>query len=247
MNESGENQDGFDIAFRGGGSAEALFDEIADTVYFEKDRLGRYLAVSQTLVERCGLSRKDKLIGRHPRDVFPAALSTPIAAQDREVLETGAVIRAKLELHLYPGGREGWCLTWKVPVRGRDGGIVGLSGISRDLREYRDEDENTGNIAKVLRFIEDHVAEQLRATELAALAGLSRFQLAARVRGLFGLTLGQYITRARINAARDRLASTDRAIAEIALECGYGDQAAFSRQFRRSVGLSPGQNRENAK
>lgn len=232
-----------DSAFRDGGSAERLFDEIDDTVYFEKDRHGRYLAASRTLVERCGLARREDLIGRHPRDVFPATLATRIATQDRDVLETGLVIRAKLELHLYPGGREGWCLTWKVPSRGADGSIIGLSGISRDLREYRDEDANTGNIATVLRFIEEHVDKDLRAPELAALVGLSRFQLAARVRALFGVTLGQYITRARINVARDRLATTDQSIAEIALECGYGDQAAFSRQFKRSVGLSPSQYR----
>ncbi|NNF76628.1 MAG: AraC family transcriptional regulator, partial [Rhizobiales bacterium] len=45
-------------------SGEELFDLVADTVYFLKDAEGRYVAVNQTLVERCGKARKSDLMGR---------------------------------------------------------------------------------------------------------------------------------------------------------------------------------------
>jgi AraC-like DNA-binding protein len=32
-------------------------------------------------------------------------------------------------------------------------------------------------------------------------------------------------------------------VGQVALDCGYADQAAFARQFHRSVGLTPGQYR----
>ena len=38
---------------------DELFDAVADTVYFLKDRAGRYAAVNLTLVERTGRARKD--------------------------------------------------------------------------------------------------------------------------------------------------------------------------------------------
>ena len=44
----------------------------------------------------------------------------------------------------------------------------------------------------------------------------------------------------RIGRACDRLRHTEAPLSELALECGYADQAAFTRQFRKSVGLTPG-------
>ena len=50
---------------------EQLFDHVPETVFFLKDRRGLYIAVNQTLVERCGLREKRELLGRHVRMVFP--------------------------------------------------------------------------------------------------------------------------------------------------------------------------------
>src|SRR5687768_6405030 len=113
--------------------AEPLFDQVADVVFFVKDRAGRYVVVNQTLVARCGCRQKADLLGRAPGDLFPADLGASYAAQDRAVLAQGRVIADRLELHLYPTRAAGWCLTHKIPLRAADGAIVGLAGISRDL------------------------------------------------------------------------------------------------------------------
>ena len=42
-----------------------------------------------------------------------------------------------------------------------------------------------------------------------------------------------------MEAAVRRLRETNDPIATIALDCGYSDQSAFSRQFRQTTGLSP--------
>jgi AraC-like DNA-binding protein len=47
------------------------------------------------------------------------------------------------------------------------------------------------------------------------------------------------VLQTRINHARKRLIDTDLPIAAVALESGYSDQSSFTRQFRRSTGLSP--------
>ena len=56
---------------------------------------------------------------------------------------------------------------------------------------------------------------------------------------MFGLSAGQYLTRLRIDRACGRLRHSDAPISQIALDCGYADQTAFTRQFRKVVGLSP--------
>jgi AraC-like DNA-binding protein len=91
----------------------------------------------------------------------------------------------------------------------------------------------------VLGYIDDHLDAALRIPDLAARARLSVFQFDQRIRTLFGLSAGQYLTRARIERACDRLRQSDAPISELALECGYADQAAFTRQFHKSVGLTP--------
>lgn len=46
--------------------------------------------------------------------------------------------------------------------------------------------------------------------------------------------------RFRVGRAIDLLATTQLALADLAARCGYYDQSAFTRQFRRVVGVSPG-------
>ncbi|MEM8934195.1 MAG: PAS domain-containing protein, partial [Acidobacteriota bacterium] len=116
---------------------ETLFDRTPDTVFFVKDRDGRYVAVNQTLVERCGARSKGDLVGRTAEDVF-GPFGRDFREQDRQVLERGVEVRDRLELHLYRGRHPGWCMTHKVPLHdapdaGADG-IVGLIGLSRDLQ-----------------------------------------------------------------------------------------------------------------
>ncbi|MCP5082564.1 MAG: AraC family transcriptional regulator [Alphaproteobacteria bacterium] len=225
-------------------SGEELFDLVADTVYFLKDAEGCYVAVNQTLVERCGKARKSDLIGQRAEALFPEPLGERISAQDRAVVRDNRSIQAQLELHLYPGGNEDWCLTWKQPLAGADGSIIGLSGISRDLNSATSVQLELGQVSAALDHINDNLSALLRVEDLAALAGLSAYQLDQRVRTLYGLSVGQYITRARIELACHLLKRSSGAISQIALDCGYGDQTAFTRQFRRSVGLTPRAYRE---
>jgi AraC-like DNA-binding protein len=220
-------------------AGDELFDAVPDTVFFLKDVEGRYVAVNQTLVVRAGRKSKSDLIGLTAHEVFPGVLGDRIAAQDKAVTRTGRPIHGQLELHLYPGGEEGWCLTWKEPLQGRDKRIVGLCGISRDLQPLSAGHGDVAGLSRCIDHVHMHLDAPLRVGDLAALAGLSAFQLDLRMRTLFGVSVGQYLVRARIELACSRLRLADEPISRIAQDCGYSDQAAFARQFRKSVGLTP--------
>ena len=79
----------------------------------------------------------------------------------------------------------------------------------------------------------------LRVGDLAALAGLSDYQFEERIRAIFQLTAGQFIQQVRMENAMRLLRATEQPIAQIALECGYSDQSAFTRQFRQTTGMPP--------
>jgi AraC-like DNA-binding protein len=217
-----------------------LFDRIPDTVFFIKDQEARYVAVNETLAHRCGFADSHGLIGRKASEVFAAPLGERFEAQDLKVIAEGLSIRGRMELHLYPDSSEGWCLTWKEPLIDTAGVIRGLAGVSRDAPALSRSAPVSVALSTTFAYIDDHLDQPLRTPELAARARLSLFQFDQRIRALFGLSAGQYLSRLRIGRACDRLRHTDAPLREVALECGYADQAAFTRQFHKSVGLTPG-------
>lgn len=218
---------------------DRLFDGVPDIVFFIKDAAGRYMAVNDTLATRCGLSGKDEAIGRTAEDLFPEPLGKAFGAQDRNILAGGPAIRDHLELHLYPGGRSGWCLTYKEPIPGKGGRTAGLCGISRDLHAPGAQDGDFKAMSAAIEHIHKHYDEPLRLAALAEIAGMSIYQFDQRIRSLFRVTAGQYLVKVRIDAACARLTNSHDPIANIALDCGYSDQSAFSRQFKQAVGMSP--------
>ena len=66
-----------------------LFDHIADIVFFIKDREARYVAVNQTLADRCNFADKRALIGRKASEVFAPPLGERFEAQDLKVIAEG--------------------------------------------------------------------------------------------------------------------------------------------------------------
>ena len=218
---------------------DRLFDGVPDIVFFVKDAQGRYMAVNDTLATRCGLAGKNDAIGHTAGELFPAPLGDAFALQDQEILRGGPAIRDRLELHLYPGGRSGWCLTFKEPIAGKNGKVAGICGISRDLRAPAAQEGDFAALSSAIDHIHRHFEEPLRLPALAGIAGLSVYQFDQRIRSLFRVTAGQYLVKVRIDAACKWLADTADPVAQIALACGYSDQSAFSRQFKQAVGFSP--------
>ncbi len=226
-------------------TGEALFDCLPDLVFFIKNRRGEYVVVNQTLVDRCGRREKRELIGRTADAVFPAPLGRSYRAQDEHVLRSGIPIRDQLELHFYPSGRRGWCVTNKLPLRGRDGSMVGLFGVSKDLQAANEGGGDFAQVAEAVRRIQAQYDQPLKVEDLAQRAKLSVYQFDQRMRRIFQITAGQLIQKVRLEAALQRLRQSDASIAAIASECGYSDQSAFTRRFRQTVGFSPSEYRRS--
>ena len=225
-------------------TAEALFDHLPDIVFFIKDKGGRYICVNRTLAERCGKEDKSEMLGKRPSDVLGQTLGRGFEIQDQRVLRTGRQLIDKLELHITQSRDIGWCLTTKMPLLGKDGSVVGLVGVSRDLRLPDLTTEDFSHIAEAIRYAEQNLSKCPTNEELARIAHMSMYQLDRRMRRVFGLTTGQWMLKMRISHASNVLTETSKPIADVALEAGYADQSSFTRQFRRSVGLAPSEYRK---
>jgi len=76
-------------------------------------------------------------------------------------------------------------------------------------------------------------------SELAALAGMSRYQLIRAFRAETGLTPHAWQLDQRVSQARERLRA-GQPLAEVAYGLGFADQSHFQRVFKGHVGVTPG-------
>lgn len=95
-------------------------------------------------------------------------------------------------------------------------------------------------IAAVRDWLDAHCDETIPLAELAAIAGLSRYQLIRRFVRHTGMTPHAYQLDRRIQRAR-RLLAAGAPICDTALAVGFADQSHFHRSFRERVAATPGQ------
>jgi len=94
------------------------------------------------------------------------------------------------------------------------------------------------SVAKALRRLNSAPDQPVSLAELAALAGLSRFQLLRAFARQVGTTPHAYLVQKRVCIARQLLASGAMP-AEAAAEAGFADQSHLNRAFMRYVGVTP--------
>lgn len=94
-------------------------------------------------------------------------------------------------------------------------------------------------LVQVLDYINDHLEQEIKLADLAALLGMSQFHFSHLFKQAIATTPYQYLLQQRIERAKQLLKQTDQAIMEIALQCGFNNHSHLSQQFRRLTGMTP--------
>lgn len=202
---------------------------------------GRYVSANEAFVRRARRRRLDEVVGCRAADLFPAELAASYDAQDRAVIRTGRPVRNHLELitHGRPDGdREGgrWYLTSKVLSHAESGPVVVVVSVDANLGNRTDV---ASGLRAAVERANDPVDTPLYVADLARAAGMSADRLERAMRRSLGISPKQYLIRRRAERAALLLATTDRAIAAVAADCGYYDQSQLARQFRSHAGMTP--------
>ena len=94
-------------------------------------------------------------------------------------------------------------------------------------------------VLRVKTHVDAHLDSTLRARDLAAMVRLSTGHFCRAFKRSLGVAPIAYIARRRVASAQQLMLATNEPLSQIALACGFYDQAHLTRLFRRHAGTTP--------
>ena len=218
---------------------QLLFNHLPGVLFFAKDRDGRLLAANRALLDLYGYKDENRFWGVTDFELLPRSLAEKFRADDIKVLESGEPLLEIIEVFISRHGIPAWFITNKIPVIARDGEIMGVMGTIQNFDEQRELLPADSDISPALKHIGANFNREIAIPSLAGMCELSVRQFERKFKEYLKMPPQQYIIKMRVHAACDDLRRSRKSIAEIATDLGFYDQAAFSRQFRKHMGMTP--------
>lgn len=179
------------------------------------------------------------MLGKTDYDYSPDFLADAFYKDDQEVMASGQPIYNQVELVSAADGTLDWLCTSKVPLRNREGEVVGMAGISRIISDSDAVYANHPEMLRIVDYVRTHYREKVSVADMARVAGISVSSQERLFRKTFGLTPLMYLRKTRLNAACKLLRETLTGLAEIAVQCGFNDQTNMTRAFRLELKITP--------
>ncbi len=146
-----------EILFNERNLLRTLIDSVPDLIYF-KDTGGRYILNNRAHLLSMGLSRQEDTLGKSSFDFHPADLARQYFADEQRIVATGEPLRGIEELAFHKDkGENRWHLTTKIPVKNSRGEVTSLVGISRDITEQKQLEEQRDRYVRELQDALDKV------------------------------------------------------------------------------------------
>ena len=94
-------------------------------------------------------------------------------------------------------------------------------------------------VRRTVEYIADHFDQPLSIQSLADELGISPSYFSSLFSKCMGVGFHEYLTRFRMEEARQLLTATRYPINQIAVTVGYADQSSFTKAFKRVTGITP--------
>ena len=137
-----------------------LLENIPDRIYF-KDQHSRFIRINRALTVLLGLKKPDDAYGKTDADFYGTEHAQSALADERHVMETGEPILGKVEYETLIDGTRSWSLTTKLPLRDRQGRIIGTCGISREISAIKEMEDQLATERNLLRAIIDNLPDHI--------------------------------------------------------------------------------------
>lgn len=117
--------------------------------------------------------------------------------------------------------------------------LVGADDVVRKLPSRCHQALAPHRMAKVTRYVREHLSEPVTLSGMAAAAGMSPMHFAAQFRAATGKRPHHFLLEERIERAKTWMADTNWSLCQIAIAAGFATQAHFCTVFKRYVGTTP--------
>jgi len=231
------------LASEPGARAAKLFDLPRELVS-ERYEILRHGGGGASTTIVCGAVRFDHPAARHLVDLLPKLITVDAwRSPQSEWIQSTLRFMAAEAMALRPGGET-------VITRLAD--ILVIQAIRTWIE--RDAAARTGwlgalqdrQIGRAIMLVHRDPARAWTVASLAADVAMSRSAFAARFTELVGESPMHYVARWRMHVALASLKEDGAKLGELASRLGYQSEAAFSRAFKRFIGVSPGAVRRSA-
>jgi PAS domain S-box-containing protein len=137
---------------------QTLLENIPDRIYF-KDRESRFIRINRALMLLFGLQSPEQAYGKTDADFYGHEHAGAALQDELRVMQTGQPMMGKVEFENLADGRRSWSLTTKLPLRDRKGWIVGTCGISREISQMKEMEEQLETERNLLRAVIDNLPD----------------------------------------------------------------------------------------
>jgi PAS domain S-box-containing protein len=132
---------------------------VPDSIYF-KDHRSRFIRVNQALATLFGSDDPDELCGKSDFDFFPQPVARAKYEQEQAILRSGQPVLNVEE----PDAQGRSSLTTKMPLRDEHGNVIGTFGISRDITELKQAEQELERYRERLEDLVDQRTAELTRT-----------------------------------------------------------------------------------
>ena len=116
--------------------------------------MGRYLLVNRRYEELFHV-KKESILGRLTKDIFPAEVAERLSANDRAVIAAGKPLALEERIPLDDGLHT--YLSMKFPLADPDGNLAGVCGIATDITELRQLESSSRYLAAIVESSDDAI------------------------------------------------------------------------------------------
>ncbi len=99
-------------------------------------------------------------------------------------------------------------------------------------------------VMKSIRYMQEHFREDITIEKISKIAIMSPSYFSYLFKSITRKTFVEYLTSLRLNAAMERLRSSDQRVVDICYEAGFSSVAHFNRTFKKASGMAPLQYRK---
>ena len=138
----------------------ALMDKTPDHIYF-KDADSRFTMISAAMARSFGLDDPALAVGKTDFDFFTEDHARPALEDEREIMRTGTPLVDLEERETWPGGRETWASTTKLPFTDDDGNVIGTFGISRNISMRKQAQRELRETEELLEALMDNTPDHI--------------------------------------------------------------------------------------